>query len=319
MDKRAIWAKRLAIATAIGMFIVLLMGVRVTATGSGKGCGNDWPLCNGRFLPEDTYHSIIEYSHRAVTGLESFLVLGTAIVAWPLRRRHRSFTVLVPAMAGTLVLQSLMGAAAVMWPTSAEVMATHFGISLICLASAALIAFALMEGDATRQRRARQPVPEGFRLLLVATFVLSIAVAYSGAYVRHTGAELACSTWPTCTGSLIPSYEGLPGIQTMHRTAAGLIGIVILALAIWGYTLRKTRPDVAWIGGVALLVVLGQIAAGGIVVYSGVQLLAQLAHSALMATLFVTLSDGVRRVWGNHPARIAEPANASVPSSIAAD
>lgn len=319
MDKRAIWAKRLAIATAVGMFIVLLMGIRVTATGSGKGCGNDWPLCNGGFLPADTYHSIIEYSHRAVTGMESFLVLGTTILAWPLRRKHRSFTVLVPAMAGTLVLQSLMGAAAVMWPTSPEIMATHFGISLVCLASAALIAVVLVESDGARQNRQRHPVPDAFRMLLIATFVLSIGVAYSGAYVRHTGAELACSSWPTCNGKLTPSYDGLPGIQTMHRTAAGGIAIVIVALALWAFRLRKTRPDIAWIGGIALVVVLGQIAAGGIVVYSGLQLLAQLLHAGLMATLFVTLSDGVRRVWVNSSARASEPAGASVPSGIAAD
>ncbi len=319
MGKRAIWAKRLAIATAIGMFIVLLMGARVTATGSGTGCGNDWPLCNGRFLPADTYHSIVEYSHRLVTGLESFLVLGTTIVAWPLRRKHRSFTLLVPAMAGTLVLQSLMGAAAVMWPTSPEIMATHFGISLICLASAALIAIILLESQATRERRARHYVPDAFRALLIATFVLSIGVAYSGAYVRHTGAELACSSWPTCNGKLVPSYEGLPGIQTMHRTGAGLIAAVILALALWAFLLRKTRPDIAWLGGIALVIVLGQIAAGGIVVYSGLQLLAQLLHAGLMAALFVTLSDGVRRVWVNHAERAAEPSTVSVPSSIAAD
>lgn len=319
MDKRAIWAKRLAIATAIGMFIVLLMGARVTATGSGTGCGNDWPLCNGRFLPADTYHSIVEYSHRLVTGLESFLVLGTAIVAWPLRRRHRSFTLLVPAMAGTLVLQSLMGAAAVMWPTSPEILATHFGISLICLASAALIALVLIEGDGIRLRRERHPVPDAFRLFLIATFVLSIGVAYSGAYVRHSGAELACSSWPTCNGSLVPSYDGLPGIQTMHRTAAGTVAIVIVALALWAFTLRTTRPDIAWIGGIALVVVLGQIAAGGIVVYSGLQLLAQLLHAGLMAALFVTLSDGVRRVWVNRPQPLPESTRVTAPSGAAAD
>ncbi|MGI8405293.1 MAG: COX15/CtaA family protein, partial [Thermomicrobiales bacterium] len=74
MDRRILLTKRLAILTAAGMFLVLLMGANVTATGSGEGCGNDWPLCHGRFLPGDYRASIIEYSHRIVTGAEGFLV-----------------------------------------------------------------------------------------------------------------------------------------------------------------------------------------------------------------------------------------------------
>ncbi|MGN6031201.1 MAG: COX15/CtaA family protein, partial [Thermomicrobiales bacterium] len=73
MDKRAVLTKRLAIATAIGMFLVLMMGAGVTATGSGNGCGNDWPLCHGRLIPQDYLQSFIEYSHRFVTGIEGFL------------------------------------------------------------------------------------------------------------------------------------------------------------------------------------------------------------------------------------------------------
>jgi cytochrome c oxidase assembly protein subunit 15 len=140
VTKRATITRRFAIATAIGMLIVLLMGARVTATGSADGCGNDWPLCHGSFLPANTYESLTEYSHRLVTGAEGILVAITSILAWPMRRRYPEVKLFVPLMAGTLILQSLMGAAAVKWPQSAEVLATHFGISLICLASAALLA-----------------------------------------------------------------------------------------------------------------------------------------------------------------------------------
>src|SRR5690554_2595026 len=129
MDRRMKWAKRFAVITAVGMFIVLLMGANVTATDSGAGCGRTWPLCNDSFLPANTIESMIEYSHRIVTSIEGLFVLVTTVLAWPLRKRFPQFIVLVPAVGGTLIIQSLMGAAAVMWPTSAEVMATHFGIS----------------------------------------------------------------------------------------------------------------------------------------------------------------------------------------------
>jgi cytochrome c oxidase assembly protein subunit 15 len=303
-DKRTRWARRFAILTTVGMFIVLLMGARVTATGSGDGCGNDWPLCHGSWLPADTYESLTEYSHRFVTSIEGLFVLATTILAWPLRKRHPEFKILVPAVGGTLVLQSLMGAAAVKWPTSPEVMATHFGISLICLASAALVAFILIEEkNGGTERRTVPPSQEGmlrlFRWLLVITFVFSIVVAYSGAYVRHTESELACTTWPTCTGNLLPDLDPTTpqGIQTIHRTLAGLISLLIVAIAAIGWRFRETRRDLFWIGVAAGAIVIGQSLVGRWVVYSGLALMATLSHAALMSGLFVTLAEGVRRTW----------------------
>src|SRR5215208_607896 len=93
----------LAVATTLGMFIVLLMGAAVTNTGSAEGCGRSWPLCNGQFVPEFTVATAIEYSHRAVTGVEGLLVLALAVAMlsrWG--RRDREVAVLALIMLGTL-------------------------------------------------------------------------------------------------------------------------------------------------------------------------------------------------------------------------
>jgi cytochrome c oxidase assembly protein subunit 15 len=323
MDRRMLWARRLAVITAVGMFIVLLMGANVTATGSGDGCGNTWPLCNDSVLPAKTFASVVEYSHRIVTSIEGFLVLATSILAWPLRRRFPQFRMLVPAMGGTLILQSLMGAAAVKWPTSAEVMATHFGISLVCLASAALIARVVTEArenDAHLAVRRIAP-PAGYKALMLGTLALSIVVAYSGAYVRHTGAELACTSWPTCNGKLIPEFAGPAGIQTVHRLAALVIGLAIAALLVWAWRLRAVRPDLFHVSALAMVLVIGQALAGAVVVYSGLQLLATLTHAGLMALLFITLADGSRLVLPPPEPRAADDARmaGSVPRMATGD
>lgn len=302
MTKRTKYTRRFAITTAVGMLIVLLMGARVTATGSGEGCGADWPLCHGSWLPANTYESLTEYSHRIVTGIEGILVAITSVLAWPMRKRYPEVKYLVPAMAGTLVLQSLMGAAAVKWPQTDEVMATHFGISLICLASAALLARVLNEDRPDTLRHSgerREPLARNaktvlFRRLAIASVIGAIVVAYSGAYVRHTGAELACSSWPTCNGELIPSFEGLHGVQTIHRLGAGLISLLLVWMLIVGYQLKEARPDLFTVSSVAMGLVLVQSLIGAIVVESGLQLMATLAHAGVMALLFVTVCDGVR-------------------------
>lgn len=326
-DRRTKWARRMAILTAVGMLIVLLMGARVTATGSGEGCGNDWPLCHGSWLPADTYESLTEYSHRFVTSIEGLFVLATTILAWPLRRRHPEFRVLVPVVGGTLVLQSLLGAAAVKWPTSPEVMATHFGISLVCLGSAALVAFILME---RREPGTDRPPPTGaqerglrfFRGLVVAAFVFSIVVAYSGAYVRHTESELACATWPTCTGEIVPTIEHTPqGIQTTHRMLAAAISVTIVAIAVVALRLRAVRPDLLVVGIAAGVLVVGQGLVGAWVVYSGLALMATLSHAGLMALLFVVLAEGIRRTWPRATSmpRAADPVQARSPQAATGD
>lgn len=300
MDRRLRLAKWFAVATAVGMFIVLLMGARVTATGSGDGCGNDWPLCHGSWLPADTYESLTEYSHRFVTAIEGALVLITTLLTWPMRKRHRSFTLLVPIMAFTLVLQSLMGAAAVRWPTSAEVMATHFGISLICLASAALVARVITQSVRQPRQHSVRAVPSAFRWFVAATIAMSVVVAYAGAYVRHTGSELACTSWPTCNGEIIPSFEGPQGIQTLHRLSALVISLMIVGLLAWAWQFRDSRPDLVQAASIATGVVIAQSIVGRVVVDSGLALLATLTHAGLMAILFVVLCETMRSVW---PAR----------------
>jgi len=118
----------LAVATTAGMFIVLIMGAAVTNTGSAEGCGRSWPLCNGQFVPEFTVSTAIEYSHRAVTGVEGLLVValtGGMLVMW---RRQREVVVLALVMLGTLLLQAGLGAGAVLVPQSPFLLATHFGV-----------------------------------------------------------------------------------------------------------------------------------------------------------------------------------------------
>src|SRR5438552_13557100 len=66
----------LAALTCAGMFVVLVMGAAVINAGSAEGCGRSWPLCNGRLVPEFTVSTAIEYSHRAVTGVEGLLVVA---------------------------------------------------------------------------------------------------------------------------------------------------------------------------------------------------------------------------------------------------
>src|SRR3954452_19653967 len=60
---------------------VILWGAYVRVSFSGDGCGANWPFCNGQVLPQNmTTPTIIEFTHRLMTSVDSVLVI--ALVIW---------------------------------------------------------------------------------------------------------------------------------------------------------------------------------------------------------------------------------------------
>src|SRR5215469_1544760 len=67
---------------------VILWGAVVRVTGSGAGCGDHWPLYNGTVtLVSPNTHTLIEFAHRVMSGLDLALVAG--LVFWAFRRFPR--------------------------------------------------------------------------------------------------------------------------------------------------------------------------------------------------------------------------------------
>src|SRR2546428_13074767 len=108
----------LAAVAALGMFVVLVMGATVTNTGSAEGCGRSWPLCNGQFVPEFTVATGIEYSHRAVTGVHSVLVVALTVAMLARWRGDRAGVVPGALVLGPLLLRAGLGAGAGLVPRS---------------------------------------------------------------------------------------------------------------------------------------------------------------------------------------------------------
>src|SRR5215472_1940157 len=208
----------LGAAAAVGMFVVLVMGATVTTTGSAEGCGRDWPLCNGKFVPDFALAAAIEFSHRALTGVEGVLIVALTGAVLLLYRRQRPVQVLAPLMLGFLLLQAGMGAWAVKYPQQPVVLALHFGISLIALATTTLTAVYIRRP----QTLLSAPIVSGgVRLITWGSAAYLYLVVYSGAYIRHVGAAAACPSWPLCGGSHAPLGAEALAVDLAHRLAAG--------------------------------------------------------------------------------------------------
>ncbi len=280
--------RRLAVATSICMLIVYAMGTLVTDTGSGHGCGQSWPLCQGRFIPEFAISTAIEFSHRIVVALVSFLVIGLMIGILWLYRSRLELLVLAPLMVVALFAEAGLGAALVLAPQSPLLLAVHFGSSLILFTSILLATLILLQLG-TWDRLRDRPVPGGFRILIFALLLYTYVVGYLGAYMRLRGVELGCQGWPLCNGKLVPGFEGAAGIAFTHRVAAFVLFIGTLALFLWGRRIRAARPDL-YRGSIwAFACVIAQAFAGAIVVLTKVAQQSQLLHAGIIALIFGSL------------------------------
>lgn len=285
MNKGLKWV---SILTTIGMFLVLIMGSLVTKTGSADGCGNSWPLCHGQFAPLDNIESLIEWSHRAVSGAVGILVTWQSIWAW---RKHGDIKgVKFFALGGFLCTfaQALLGAAAVIWPQSDAVLALHFGLSLTAFASVLMLTILVFD-SARMQQQSLIPITTRMKRAIWLLTIYSYVVVYLGAYVRHTNSGLGCQTWPTCNGQWIPELTGAVGIQMIHRLAACLFLLFVIGLTLTTRKHYRMRKDLYY-GSIWVLILTGmQIFSGGYVVLSRIQLFPALLHNAIISALFGVL------------------------------
>lgn len=283
--------RTLVVATCIGMLLVLLAGALVTNTESGRGCGDDWPLCNGKFIPAYTLESMIEYSHRLISGIVGILVLAAFVMTLRRYKQREPLTYAGGALLFTVV-QALLGAAAVLWPQTPPVMALHFGISLFAFACTLLLAVWAHRTSRGISVKPASPMPKSVYPRVVAVVLFCLVVIYLGAFIRHTDSSGGCIGWPLCNGAVIPELEGATLIVFLHRVAA-----LLLAFAIAGMYLhiRRTSEALRNAAGWALGLVVAQVFSGALVSFTitngDVFIFTSLLHNLIIAGLFGILLD----------------------------
>lgn len=130
--------------------LVILFGAVVRISGSGAGCGQHWPTCQGEvFLLPRTVATAIELSHRVTSGLSGLFVVGLAIAAF--RRFPAGHVTRRAAAMGTILMgtEALVGAALVKLALVAEnasmlravVMSVHLVNTSLLAAAIALTAW----------------------------------------------------------------------------------------------------------------------------------------------------------------------------------
>src|SRR5690606_14224270 len=146
---------RFAWFTVAANLLVILWGAFVRASGSGAGCGNHWPLCNGEVVPPSpTLATVIEFTHRLTSGVALLLVVALVVGARRALPRGHRVRAAAWVCLGVMILEALIGAGLVRFELVADnasmaralTLGAHLLNTLVLLA--ALVLTALWAGGA---------------------------------------------------------------------------------------------------------------------------------------------------------------------------
>lgn len=124
-----------SLATAIGVYVLIVLGGIVSSTGSGLACP-DWPLCRGQVVPALTLSVLIEFTHRVWTVVVTILVVVTMLLAWSTYRWRSKLTKLSTLTFGLLLCQIILGMITVNTRTLPIAVTAHLAVATLVFASA---------------------------------------------------------------------------------------------------------------------------------------------------------------------------------------
>jgi heme A synthase len=260
--------------------LVILWGAVVRATGSGAGCGEHWPLCQGVAIPHAAaIATLIEFAHRASSGVSVILVTGLAWFAFrrfPSARRVRRYA--LAALCLTLT-EGLIGAALVLFGWTGNnvstarfaVLAVHLANTFMLLASLALTARSAGSGVAPEPASAAAGggwIADKVASSRVLAYGLGLAGTLALA-ITGTIAALADTLFPVTSlaqgfaRDFSATSNYLLRLRIIHPILAVIVGVFLLALA--ARTLSEPQSPAArrmalYLFGLVLL----QVALGGL-------------------------------------------------------
>lgn len=147
------WVIGIAFANLVAQIGIILTGGVVRLTGSGLGCST-WPQCEpGEFAPvlhaESTYHPIIEFGNRTLTGILGVVAIALVVAIWfaPSTAGRPGLKKLAFLPLGGVIFQAVLGGVTVLLHLHPGVVGVHFLVSAALVWGSAYLLDRLREGD----------------------------------------------------------------------------------------------------------------------------------------------------------------------------
>jgi cytochrome c oxidase assembly protein subunit 15 len=230
--------RRFAWGVLIYFIAVILWGTLVRATGSGAGCGNHWPLCNGTVMQHSaSVNTIIEFTHRLTSGLSLLAVVALLAWTWAATvRGHLARAAAAASVAFTLI-EAILGALLVKLGLTAQsqsplrpaYLALHLTNTLLLLAALTLTAHLLSRSKGYLRGSIRLVAPFG----TVAGIFVVMIVGVTGSLAALGDTLFPATSLGLAMAQDFSSTSGwLVRWRWMHPTVAFLASILLIWLLI---------------------------------------------------------------------------------------
>lgn len=153
-----------------------------------------------------------------------------------------------------------------------------------------------------------------FRLVTGAALGSLCVIIFTGALVRLTGSGLGCVDWPQCNESkFIDVSTGHTFIEQANRLFTGIVSASVILAVLTAYLARPRRRDLIVLAWLLVAGVLAQVVIGGVVVLTGLNPLANMAHFFVSMILIAAALLLYRRAGTAEPGPILRtfPSNVS--------
>ena len=273
---------------------VILWGTLVRATGSGAGCGNHWPLCNGTVMQHSaSVETLIEFTHRLTSGLSLLSVVG--LLVWTYRatvRGHLARIWAVASVAFTMV-EAILGALLVKLGLTAQsqsplrpaYLALHLTNTLLLLAALTLTAHMLSRRNGFMRGSIRLVAPFG----AIAAVVVVMVVGVTGSL-----AALGDTLFPASSlgQALAEDFAAGSGWLVRWRWTHPTVAFVSSIFLIW-ILVRAAQRSAHWdnrgLSALVLVLLAAQYVLGVLDVFLLAPLWLQVAHLLGADVLWVAL------------------------------
>ena len=286
----------------IAQTTIIATGGAVRLTGSGLGCPT-WPTCTADSLvPTDelSYHSLIEFGNRLMTGLVGIIALVLFVLVWRIRAQRRDLFTLAFIVGAGIVAQAIVGGITVWTGLNPFIVGFHYvsSLVLVCVCAAFLVRMDAPSGP----RELAVPswyagLTHATTAVLALTIVFGVLTTGSG---PHSGDADAGRNG--IDSELLQHVHAWPGYALLALT-------LVLLIAAWRLRLPTLRALV-----VLLAVELVQVAVGLYQARTGLPPLAVGVHMVLAALTAAAMTVVVLRLKRPAPtpaASEAAPAAAS--------
>lgn len=239
--------RRFAWAVLAYFIAVILWGALVRATGSGAGCGDHWPLCNGTVMQHSPrVDTMIEFTHRVTSGISFFSAVGLLIWAFlGTSRGNLARAASVAAVVFTLV-EAILGALLVKLgltaqsqsPLRAPYLALHLTNTLLLLAALTLTAHFLSRTRGYTRSSVRIVAPVGTSTALIALLVVGVTGSL---------AALGDTLFPATSigAALAQDFSATSTWLVRWRWTHPAIAFLASVFLIW-VLMRPLRPSGHW-------------------------------------------------------------------------